>query len=358
VIASAAVVFVIVLFVLLAWWRFGRRGDKPAVEPAAAPASESPPAPAPPSEPSALVRETHPRRAVGLMTAAYVTFAVWTFYAWYRAHKPLSKYRFGGDGWMGVKTYAGGADKCGHAWATMALARLGTYILTSLGGFRRLPSSVVSAIMSELCFIGVEVRDGFFYEFSFSDLTGDTVGMVLALLLDNMPKLREVFAYRVEDFPSRAYARKIAGTSPCALGGCSRWNIAEDYSGQTYLAAFHLAGIPAVRNKLGKLSRFVDVAVEFDSRGYKPPPDADIAKPIRQDLFMGLSINAQGIFDTIFENRTSTAARRAKTITHGLFEVFNLPLGSARLFGVDRSGPVRALKPPPPRPALPSGSAS
>ena len=355
---------VLLAFVLLAWWRFSRRADKPVPATTEAAAPPETPADAPADNPAenpidnALSREVHPRRAVGLLTAAYVTFAAWTFVAWYRAHKPLSKYRFGGDGWMGVKTYAGGADKCGHAWATMALARLGTYILTSLGGFRRLPSSVVSAVMSELCFIGVEVRDGFFYEFSFSDLTGDTVGMVLALLLDNVPGLRDVFAYRVEYFPSRSYARKIAGTSPCPSGSCSRWNIAEDYSGQTYLAAFHLAGIPAVRNKIGKLSRFVDVAVEFQSRHYRPTPDPDIAKPIRQDLFFGLSLNPQGIFDTIFENRPSTAARRAKTITHGLFEVFNLPLSSVKLFGTNRSGPVRALRLPAPAPATPTGSAT
>jgi hypothetical protein len=344
-------VVIIVAFVLLAWWRFAR--GKPKAD--APPPVEPPPPAEPKPEPSpALTPELHPRRAVGLMTAAYATFALWTFYAWYRAHKPLSKYKFGGDGWMDVTTYAGGADKCGHAWATMALARLGTYILTSVGGFNRLKSSVVSAVMSELCFVGVEVRDGFFYEFSFSDLTGDSVGMGLAVLLDNFPKLRELFAYRVEYFPSRAYARKVAGTSPCPLGGCSRWNIAEDYSGQTYLAAFHLAGIPVIRNKLGKAARFVDVAIEFDSRNYKPPPDPDIAGKVRQDLFFGLSINAQGISDTIFENRTSPAARRAKTILHGLFEVFNLPLGSQRLFGTSRSGPPRPMLPPKPkRPLLP-----
>ncbi len=324
---------VVILFVFLAWWRMWRLRERSEKKPDAMPERETP---------------ARPRLAAATVSAAYITFAVWTFFAWYRAHKPLSKYRWGGDGWMGVTTYAGGADKCGHAWATMALARLGTYILTSVGGYRRLPSSLFSAAMSEVLFTGVEVRDGFFYEFSFSDLTGDSVGMVLAVLLDNFPRLRELFAYRVEYFPSRSYARKIAGTSPCPFGSCSRWNIAEDYSGQTYLAALHLGGIQAIRNKIGKVSRFVDVAVEFDSRNYRPTPDPDIAKPIRQNLFLGLSVNAQGIFDTIFENRTSTAAKRARTITHGLFEVFNLPLGSVSVLGTSRSGPVRPLRLPAP----------
>src|SRR5580698_7671429 len=146
---------VVMLFVFLAWWRMWRVRERSEKKPEPTPERETP---------------ARPKLAAATVTAAYVTFAVWTFFAWYRAHKPLSKYRWGGDRWMDVLTYAGGADKCGHAWATMALARLGTYILTSVGGYRRLPSSLLSAGMSELLFTGVEVRDGFFYEFSFSDL--------------------------------------------------------------------------------------------------------------------------------------------------------------------------------------------
>ncbi len=321
-----------VLFVLMAWWRTDREKQKRAAKPAAT------------SE--VQIDRKHPTAAVATLSAAYVVFAAWSFVAWYRYHRPLSKYRWGGDGWLGVKTYAGGADKFGHAWATMALARLGTHILTSVGGFRRGRASLVSAGLSEALFTGVEVNDGFMYEFSFSDLTGDSIGMVLALLLDNSPRLQELFAYRVQYFPSRMYARKIAGTSPCPRTSCSRWNIAEDYSGQTYLAALHLGGIHAVRNYVGNASRFVDVAVGFDSRHYRPTPDLDVAKPIRQEVFMGLALNAQGFFDWLLENRPSVAAQRTRKITHGLFEVFNLPFASLPLLRTGRSGPVRALKAP------------
>ena len=334
-------IVICLLFVLMAWFRMNREKEK---ERAKAKDAETRDKPA------------HPVAAVTTLSAAYVVFAAWTFVAWYRFHRPLARYRWGGDGWLGVKTYAGGADKFGHAWATMALARLGTYILTSVGGFRRGRASMVSAGLSEALFTGVEVNDGFMYEFSFSDLTGDSIGMVLALALDNSPRLRELFAYRVQYFPSRMYARKIAGTSPCPHSSCSRWNIAEDYSGQTYLAALHLGGIHAVRNKIGTASRFVDLAAGFQSRHYRPTPDVDIAKPIRQDVFLGLSFNAQGFFDWLLENRPSVAAQRARTITHGLFEVFNLPFASLPLLGTSRSGPVRAVKPPPPASALPPGS--
>ena len=157
---------VVILFVFLAWWRMGRLRKRATKDSAEPPTGEPPTPDAPEHHATTAARR---KLAVATVSAAYLTFAVWTFFAWYRAHKPLSKYRWGGDGWMGVTTYAGGADKCGHAWATMALARLGTYILTAVGGYRRLPSSLLSAAMSEVLFTGVEVRDGFFYEFSFSD---------------------------------------------------------------------------------------------------------------------------------------------------------------------------------------------
>src|SRR5438046_10625331 len=96
--------------VLMAWWRL-ERFRKP---------DEKPAAPAGPK---------HPVAAASTLAAAYATFAVWMFVAWYSKHKPLSKFRWGGDGWMGPTTYAGGADKLGHAWAATAPARVGTVML-------------------------------------------------------------------------------------------------------------------------------------------------------------------------------------------------------------------------------------
>ena len=303
-------------------------------------------------------REPAPPHPVGAATTVgllYVVFSTFLFVAWYRKHYPLSKYKWGGDGWMEPTTYAGGADKFGHAWATMALARLGTWILTAYGGYARRKASIVSAIMSELLFIGVEVKDGFYYEFSFSDLTGDTTGMLMALALDNSPRLQELFAFRVQYFPSEMYVRQVAGWAECKTGGCSRWNIAEDYSGQTYLTALHLAGIHAVRDKVGTVSQFVDVVAGFDSRGYRPFPVFDLTEVPRQQVFLGLSFNAQGFCDWLLGDRESDAAERARKITHGLFEVFNLPFTTLPLVRSKRYGRLRWDQPrvPQARRALP-----
>jgi hypothetical protein len=282
-------------------------------------------------------REDHRLRAAVELGSFYTGFAIWAYFAWYRNHPPLSNYKFGGDGMFGVETYAGGADKLGHTWATMSLARMGSAILTE-GGWDHTRSTLLSAALSEALFLNVEIRDGFYFEFSYGDLAMDTVGMAMAILLDLWPRLDEMFDFRVQYWPSSAYLKKLDGSSPCPAGGCSRWNIAEDYSGQTYLLAFHLGSIHALRDmEYGTWSRFVDVTLGFDTRNYKPPPDpTDMVKPTQQ-MFIGVSLNAQGILDYLLEGHTSEAARKGRKVTHGLFEVFNLPFTSLPLLEHDHS---------------------
>ena len=333
--------------------------DAPAAEPvpAAEPAVPAPEVYTPPEAvtPSVVeplqpirLREDH-RLAAGLTLAgAYTLFGGWMYLAWYRQHKPLSQFKWGGDdekcqstfsrcgliGWAGDTTYAGGEDKFGHAWSTMSLARGGAELLYQWGGFGRTTSMLVSTGLAELLFIGVEVRDGFFFEFSFSDLGGDTVGALAALALMQWPRLDEMFDFRVQYFPSDIYLRKLSGSSPCPTGGCSRWNIAEDYSGQTYLLAFHLSSIHALRDmQYGTFSRFVDLTLGFDTRNYKPPPDAASMAVPKQQMFIGISLNAQGVFDWLLDDHHKTARK----ITHGMFEVFNLPFTSLPVLEHDHS---------------------
>jgi hypothetical protein len=242
----------------------------------------------------------------------YAGFTTWTYFAWYRKHKPLSEFAWGGDGWFGPRTYAGGADKLGHAWATMSLARLGTEMLHQWGGYSKLTSTLVATALSEALFLGVEVKDGFYYEFSYGDAAFDTLGAVAAVALSLSPRIDELFDFRVEYWPSKQYRRQFEGGNV---------NIAEDYSGETYLVAFHLGGIHALRDaRWGGWSRFVDVAVGYGTRGYKPdPPDGDPPHPRHRELSFGLSLNVQGLSDWLLEGRSKTARK----LGHATFEVFN-----------------------------------
>ena len=265
--------------------------------------------------------DKHPVASVAIMGGLYLGFSAWAYAAWYAKHKPLGYFKWGGDGWLGDRTYAGGADKFGHAWATMSLARAGTLLLSDYGGYDRRTASLVSAGLAEALFVFVEVKDGFFYEFSYSDLTGDTAGAVAALLLDNFPRLDEMFDYRVQYFPSHEYLDNVSHGN-----GYSRLNIAEDYSGETYLLAYHLGSIHAL-DRYAPWPKFVDLALGFETRGYKPSPPAGYPpNDHHQNVFIGVSFNAQGFFDWLF---TAKAPHRTtRKITHGMFEIFNLPYTS------------------------------
>ena len=291
--------------------------DPPHHDPIAAPTpwidlGTSPIAPAPEEDGP----HGHKLAAALTLGGLYAGFTTWTYFAWYRKHKPLSEFRWGGDGGFGSKTYAGGADKLGHAWATMSLARVGTEMLRQWGGYDRWTSTLVATALSELLFLGVEVKDGFYYEFSFGDAAGDTAGALAAFALSLSPRLDELFDLRVEYWPSHEYRHQFDGGNV---------NVAEDYSGETYLLAFHLGGLHGLRDaRWGSWSRFVDVAVGFGTRGYKPdPPGGEPDYKHHQELSIGLSLNLQGLSDWLFEGRS----RPARTIGHGMFEVFNAPFG-------------------------------
>jgi hypothetical protein len=261
----------------------------------------------------------------------YAAFSVWAYFAWYRNHPELDPTRdhFGGDGWFGKTTYAGGADKFGHAWATMVLARGGTAILDH-GGWNHTRSALLSAFMADMLFLGVEVKDYYYYEFSPGDFTMDTAGAVLGAALDLFPRLDELVDFRVQYWPSPQYVKNLDPDSSCSMRvkgmpSCSRLNIAEDYSGETYLLALHLGGL----HVLPEWSKFIDVVGGFDSRHYKPP-EQDLNVTRTQQWFLGVSLNAQGVFDYLLHGTP-------RKVTHGLFEVFNLPYTSVPVIETTRT---------------------
>ncbi|HUS31433.1 MAG TPA: DUF2279 domain-containing protein [Kofleriaceae bacterium] len=278
-----------------------------------------------PSRSADSTRTDH-RLESGLAVAGlYAGFSAWAYIAWYRNHPEKDEHDFGRDGWFGKHTYAGGADKLGHAWATMVLARGGTAALRA-GGWDRTKSALVSATLSEGLFFAVEVKDYFYYEFSPGDFTFNTLGALTALALDLSPRLDELFDYRVEYWFSDQYLHNLFDSdSPCAKRvpgqpSCSRWNIAEDYSAEKYLIALHLGAIRPIRD-LSKWSRFVDVDVGFYSRNYKPPPTLEPNALKTQTLFLGVSLNAQGVVDALLPHES-----KLRKTGHGFFEVVGPPM--------------------------------
>ena len=117
----------------------------------------------------------------------------------------------GGDGWFGA-TYAGGADKFGHAWATMRSLAAARDPLAAAAATAA--SASLSAVLADALFFGVEVKDGFYYEFSPGDFRS-TRGRARGARAGIFPRLDELFDFRVQYFPSGSTS-KIDGTPPCA----------------------------------------------------------------------------------------------------------------------------------------------
>jgi len=285
------------------------------------------------------------------LAGLYAGFMGWAYIAWYRDHPeedtqsigeiwecavhPSTK---GCDGWFGVRTYAGGADKLGHAWATMVLARGGFQVLTK-GGWHRNHAALASAVLAEGLFLAVEIKDYFYYEFSPGDFTMNTLGALAAVAFDLSPRLDELVDFRVQWWPSDQYRHNLLDRdSPCAMHvkgqpSCSRLNVAEDYSGETYLLALHLGAIDPIRRlPYGVVSKFVDLSLGFKSRNYKPPPTL-MPEPVTrtQELFIGLSFNVQGLVDHLLPQQSTL-----RKVGHGVFEVLTPPL-TVPLIGSDRS---------------------
>jgi Predicted periplasmic lipoprotein (DUF2279) len=288
------------------------------------------PAPRDPEAPVALRLTAAPRHDHRLLTAAglggvYLTVGTWAYFAWYYNHPNLPGFKVGGDGWFGDTTYAGGSDKLGHAWGNLALSRLTTDLLRA-GGWGKVSSSVIASSLCFSFFFFVEVKDGFYYEFSPGDLAGDAAGALLSIAMTNWPALDDAIDFRVQWFPSIGYRRDLTS------------NFVEDYSGQTYVLAFKPGSLRAVRDsKYLRWMSYVDPVIGFDSHNFKPtPPDADMV-PQWQRLFVGVSLDMQAVLDDAFHGHRSRGARIGQGITHRVFELGNLPYTTLPVVSAKRS---------------------
>jgi hypothetical protein len=281
-------------------------------------------------------------RAAAAVGGLYVGFSAWAYLAWYRNVESLDEFGWGGDGYFGRNTYAGGADKLGHAWATYTLGRATTGVL-SLGGFGRTTAAVAGAGLSWALFLAVEVKDGFYYRFSPGDLVLNSGGAALAAGLSLVPALDRAIDFRVQYWPSDEYLGLWRGEYHGARKGNSL-NIAEDYSGETYLLALHGAAVPRPRGvptALATALDYLDVAIGFETRNYKP--DAPATELPWQHVFVGVSVNLQRVLDRGLAGRRSRAARVTREVGTTILEYLAPPFSFVPVVGASR----RAGKPAP-----------
>lgn len=225
------------------------------------------------------------------------------------------RFRTTNEGWFGQDTYAGGADKLGHAYSTYA----GTRLLASAfewAGNNRDDAVALSAATVFGTLLAVETLDGFSerYKFSKEDLVMNAVGTGLGVLFEKNKHLDDLFDFRLHYWPS-GDAKRLNEVGPIG-----------DHSGQTYLLVAKATGMPQLKHH--DVLRYFELAVGYGSRGYEPN-DGTPAPDRSRHLYFGISLNISEILrNTVF--RGATEKTRGQRVTDTVLEYVQVP-GTALL---------------------------
>jgi len=278
--------------------------------------------PAVAAEPALNVPEPEPSHRLAAALVLGGVYGGWVAAQWLIVYRDRQLYPFaaGGEDWFSDGSYAGGADKLGHLWGNLVCTRLGTDVLR-LGGWDTLPASVSSAGLSFAFFFLVEVKDGFFHVFSYSDLMGNAAGAVLGAMMENFPTLDGALDVRVQWFPSKDYRRDGSHTF-----------FVEDYSGQSYLFALKPRALRAVREGRWSLRwlQLVNPVIGFQTRGYQPAPAATEPHHRAQELFVGITVDLQALSDLLLDGAASRPARWGHQAAHTVTEFLNPPFSTLK----------------------------
>ena len=169
-----------------------------------------------------------------------------------------SGWQFKEDGWgLEQDSYTGGADKLGHTWSIYAISRVSSHFFERSGDSRNW-AAFKGFLLGQFTGLGVEIGDGFgeTYGFSWGDMVWNLGGGLLAILLDIYPPLDNLIGFQVEYWPSQDHRNQNR----------EKWiEVTSDVTGQTFLLALKLAGIPYIRNTF---LQFVQIDFGYYTRGY------------------------------------------------------------------------------------------
>jgi hypothetical protein len=211
-------------------------------------------------------------------------------------------FRTANEGWFGQNTYAGGADKLGHAFFAYAGTRLLTRGFEFIGNQPE-PAAKLGFWTTLGIMTAIEVADGYSkqYRFSAQDAAMNVIGAGIGYLMQRHPDLDRLIDLRLHYKPS--------ANSNFSPGG--------DYSGQTYLLAIKASGVRALRAQ--EPLRYLELAIGYGSRGYENPSGEH-----RRNLYFGLSLNVSELLrQTVYRsNREPGLVQKG---TEMFFEYIQVP---------------------------------
>ncbi|MGR6874823.1 DUF2279 domain-containing protein [Pseudomonas sp. HK3] len=184
-----------------------------------------------------------------------------------------SKFKMNSEGWFGMDTGSGGADKVGHLYTTYAMSEWLAYRLRTKNNNHH-DSALYGALLGWSLMFYVELFDGFSSDHGFSnhDLLMNTIGSGFSYYKNTVPWLKDTMDLRVEYLPSKA----MKGLHPMT-----------DYTGYKYIMAFKPAGLDTFKNSY---LRYFELHLGYYSRGFKKE-DAPYFDERTTSLYSAISIN-------------------------------------------------------------------
>jgi hypothetical protein len=194
----------------------------------------------------------------GVSSAIVAGLLAWATQAWWE--DGLEPFSFRETGAFGHETYAGGADKVGHAYANYMMTHVGAALYRSLG-MSPTRAAIYAAAGTFLVANWFELIDGFTkFGFEYGDVIANTFGAGLGLLTQIFPEVDETVGFRIGYVPSRDFLDNDKSVL--------KW--INDYSGMAFFGDLKLRGVFHAFGEDPGFARFVLCGVVYSTGDYSP----------------------------------------------------------------------------------------
>jgi len=198
-----------------------------------------------------------------------------------------SSFKFNDEGWFGINTGSGGADKLGHLYSTYLMNEFLTNRLYHKTGNLN-DAALKGAIFSGGLMLLVEAFDGVSSDhgFSYEDLIMNSMGIGISYLKNTVPGLRNKLDLRVE------YHRSQGDTG----------HPITDYSGYNYSAVLKLGGFKSLRTTPLK---YVELQLGYHAEGFKKD-DRPFLDKKKAEVYAGIGLDLSQVFFKPLKTQTDS----------------------------------------------------
>ncbi|MBK8013567.1 MAG: DUF2279 domain-containing protein [Deltaproteobacteria bacterium] len=209
-------------------------------------------------DPAGTTDASDPWLVAGVSSAIVGTLMVWGSQAWW--DHGLEPFHWRDTGYFGRDTYAGGADKLGHFYATYLLVHGTTSIYSALG-VPRTRAAWLAGCGVFLTSNWIELIDGF-TEFGFEsgDVVANSLGTALGVLTTLYPSVDAVVGARIGYAPTRDF---LAHDKTVL-----KW--INDYSGMLFYLDLKMDGVFSLLGRDPGWWRYVLLGPVYGTRDYSP----------------------------------------------------------------------------------------